>query len=334
VEGDNKMPAYAYKMKSEDLLEYIKEQIQQSDNKVFEAATQDLAKHFNVSAPTIDYHLKKLVRQKHLRLLPETGKYNRKLYALQPKTEFNLKDLDEFKKILNEKLQNKDKSKGKSTNIEKTLETVEKPKDNIQKQEEKQDKTEKAKTLDKTEEKGTQQEIAYTEDIPDFPNLNQEEPKIVHELTLDEQIEKFLEDTKNVATPEQLLTKEDREVLSVMNETIQQNIIYLKDLSQQLSTVQNKNLIQQLIDDRNRLLEENKMLREENNELRKQHTNQENHTKLDRNRLRNMQQNLIFELDNWLSLPNHALALKRREFHEAHIRNINEVFDYVLGLEK
>lgn len=154
------------------------------------------------------------------------------------------------------------------------------------------------------------------------------------ELTLDERIQQFLEDANKVHDANVLLHHEDREILSVINETIQQQQIYLKDLSEQLSTLQNKELIQSLIDDRNRLMKENERLRDEADTARAQASDTKDKYHIEENRVRFMHQLIIDTVDQFVKLPNHAIALGRHDFRNKISKEVRDLVKYVLGLEK
>lgn len=155
-------------------------------------------------------------------------------------------------------------------------------------------------------------------------------------LKLDDKIQSFLEKANSIEESTALLKKEDREILSVINETIQQNLVYLNDLSEQLSTVENKELIQHLIDERNKQQKEIENLREENKQLRaslQSQSRKQSKSSIDPNRIRFMQQRLVHTLDSYVELPNHALALQRKEFRSNMMKEIRDLVHYVLKLE-
>lgn len=269
------------------ILKEVQKIIEQSPGNKAEISSSDLADKFGVKAPTMDYHLDKLVQEGKLIVAKKRGKYNRRIFSLpkgykplQNQSHLNVvyDNIDEFKKVLKEKVQ-----------VEKEKNT--KKEDNIQ-------------------------------------NV-----KSIKELTLDDQIEMFLSQSEDIQTAEKLLAKEDREILSVVNESIQQQIIYLKDLADQLSTVQNKELIQKLIDERNQNQEKLQALQKENQKLKQQL--QENQGKYDiqPERIRMMQQLIMNTIDNYLDQPNHSLALGRREFRNKITKEVSDLAKYALNLE-
>jgi len=299
-------------------------------------SASELADMFNVQAPTMDYHLNKLVQSGRLILLDKRGKYNKKIYKLpsEHKDEdieavYDQNDLSYFQNILNDKIKKSNLSSKSSIETE----------DNVD-QHPKEEKSvpEESKELDPID------EVVETEiETPSFePKLmetkatveSKKEETSFDDLSLDSRIEYFLNQSANAPTADRLLKEEDREILSVMNESIHQNIVYLKDLSEQLSTVENKQLIQELIDERNEYLKEKSAIQDELQILRAQVQEKTGNFDLDPERIRLIQQNMFNVLDMYLDQPNHTLALSRRDFRSAMTKQINEAFTYILNLEK
>lgn len=327
------MTAVKRKIDRDEIYQRIVQMIKDSGQNKAEVSSSELADEFGVQPPTMDYHLKKLIDDGKLITSKKRGRYNRRIFMLPEKTEikkiFKKDDKDELKIFLQKKLKEKEvqdkieetKEIQEVDTVQEEVNTVQKPKDMVQDPVQKLDSFKKVSVLEKKA-----QPV-----LDDFETKDQEEVK---ELTLDEKIERFLEESNKVPTAEHLLTTKDRELLSVMNETIHQSIVYLKDLSEQLTTVQNKELIQQLIDERNSYLKEFDRLKEENESLKKQLQEASGKFDLDPGRLRLMQQNMINILDMYLDQPNHTLALSRREFRSAMTKQINDLFRYILNLEK
>jgi hypothetical protein len=334
------MNAPAKKVMKEDVFEYIKDLVRKNGTNEIQLSASQISKHFNISIPTAHYHITNLVNDGLLIQLPKRGKHNTKYYKVKEASDskssvklFNLNEIEKFKKELEKTL--KQTTKDLSSHVaDKSVSKTDTDHQEDTDQKQKEEKKEQHLSISETEESKEPVSVSY-EEIPDFPKLHSVTEPLLEEkpLTLDERIERFLKESENVASAEQLLTREDREVLAVMNETIQQNIVYLKDLSEQLSTIQNKKLIQELIDERNRLLEQIKRLNEQNELLQQQLKDTQEKHQLDPQRLRIMQQNIIHFVDTWLDQPNHALALGRRQFRETLVKHINDVFRYVLGLE-
>jgi DNA-binding transcriptional ArsR family regulator len=311
------------KVNRNQVYELVSEQINKSKNKEAELSSAKLAEQFGVPSQTMDYHLNKLVEEGLLEVLDRRGRYNRRIYVLgknaqeKPKTEvYQPNDMDAFKKRIKAALSQQKVTQG-IMDPALLVPQPELPKESPKKVEEEP----------KAEEPKTQ----YTEAIPDFPKQEELEVK---DLTLDEQIERFIHASKNVASAEQLLNQEDKEILSVVNETIQQNIIYLKDLTEQLSTVQNKQLIQHLIDERNGTQKLIEKLQEENRILSQQSNENKGKYDIDPQRVRFMQQHIISTLDTYLELPNHSLALGRHEFRKNMTKEVSDLIKYVLNMEK
>ncbi|MBR2246333.1 MAG: helix-turn-helix transcriptional regulator [Bacilli bacterium] len=306
--------------------------------------TAEIAKKYGVKGPTVDYHIKNLVNEGRLLLSNKRGKYNRKFYylpdskqeALPDKKIFTSGNIDQYRTILQEKMKD----------FSNVLDTVESNSKNEEQQGQQVEEVEQEAPVKENVEDEIKTENKQVEHIEE-PAINEEESDNQKEfvpqksidfsagdLNLDDKIQLFLKQSSHVPTPENLLTHQDREVLAVMNESIHQNIIYLKDLSEQLSTIQNKELIQQLIDERNIYLEEKTKIQEENEILRSELENNRGKFDLDPKRIRLAQQNIISVLDSFLDQPNHALALSRIEFRNTITKLINDAFRYVLNLEK
>ncbi|MGV7000274.1 hypothetical protein ACWA2C_16435 [Priestia megaterium] len=127
---------------------------------------------------------------------------------------------------------------------------------------------------------------------------------------------------------------EDREILSVMNETIQQTTVYLKDLSEQLSTIQNKQLIQHLIDDRNRTQEQMKRLEKEVEEAHALANQTKEKYEIEPDRVRFMHQMIVATVDNFVNQQNHSMALNRLNFRNQISKEVSDLVKYVLRLEE
>ncbi|CDQ41927.1 winged helix-turn-helix domain-containing protein [Virgibacillus salexigens] len=298
-----------------------------------EISASELADIFDVQAATMDYHLKKLVENGELLLSDKRGRYNRKIYKLPTDSSKNKSDdstnfsskMDQYKSMLQNKLKNKSFTSNLDKEKKEDKTTVEDESNDIENQVDYG--TNKVVPIREEDEK---QEESLDENYIDYyDNSNYND-----DVSLDAKIENFLYQSRNVPTAEKLLNQQDREVLSVMNESIQQHIIYLKDLSEQLSTVQNKELIQQLIDERNDYLKEKDQMQNEIDILRNQLEHQKGNFDLDPKRIRLIQQNLFNVLDTYLDQPNHTLALGRKEFRKAMTTQINDAFRYILNLEK
>ena len=119
-----------------------------------------------------------------------------------------------------------------------------------------------------------------------------------------------------------------------MNETINQTTVYLKDLSEQLSTLQNKQLIQALIDERNRTQKQMERLEKEVEDARKVADQTIEKYEVDPNRVRFMHQLIISTVDTFINQPNHAMALGRNDFRNKVSKEVSDLVKYVLHLEE
>jgi DNA-binding transcriptional ArsR family regulator len=297
--------------------------IKQSPDKEIEISSSELADSFGVQAPSMDYHLKILVEEGKLSLSPKRGRYNRKIYRLPAPANLQEnhttqtvtpEDSDQFKQFLDDYLT---KSKHSQEELDFQEEKVEeKP-------------TEIEEETNENQEKVIDQ-IPETETLPQI----EEKPLQIKELSLDERIEEFLNNANQVHDANVLLKHEDKEILSVMNETIHQTSIYLKDLSDQLSTIQNKELIQHLVDDRARMQSQIEKLEKEVDEARQQASQTKEQYEIDPNRVRFMQQMMIDTVDNYVNQANHSIALNRSSFRNKLSKELTDLVKYVLHLEK
>jgi DNA-binding transcriptional ArsR family regulator len=325
------MSAVPYrKVDRHQIYKEIAKLIEESANNEVEVSSSDLADRFGVQSPTMDYHLGKLLEEGLLAVSPKRGRYNRKIYRLP---------VDAKKPQMNQKEKPNIEVHKPFTNIEsanKFQEFLKQHKKKIEDppvQEEEKIEVEEKKLVAVAETQAKKDEVAVEVKTPEPPK---EKPQPVQsiELTLDDRIKQFLEDASMVHDPTVLLKHEDREILSVMNETMQQTSVYLKDLSEQLSTIQNKALIQGLIDDRNRMQKQLERVEKEADEARSQVDKTIEKYEVDPDRVRFMHQLIISTVDSYVNLPNHAMALGRQEFRNKVSKEINDLTKYVLHLEK
>lgn len=348
------------KVNRDDVYKEVAKEIELSPNGEAEISSSNLADKFGVQGPTMDYHLSVLVKNGALILSDKRGKYNKKIFKLPSNTNV-IENKNDAKADVHIPFQSKEsqekfnnfieqyKKKTKAKNNE-AAEVKEEQKDAVQEnkaieqqedeliannpgkyltnvftpvQTEEVEAPEEAKEVEVSEVKESAPE--HTVDASSFE---------IKELTLDQKIERFLNKTNQVHNAEELLSHQDKEILSVMNETIQQNMVYLKDLSEQLTTVNNKQLIQHLIDDRNRLNSEVEKLQKELEEARNQSQQTVEKYEIDPNRVRFMQQMIFDTLDNYVNQQNHALALGRIPFRNKISKEVNDLVKYALRLEK
>ena len=293
------MSAVPYrKVDREQVYQVIVDLINQSEQGETEISSSDLADRFDVQAPTMDYHLNKLIDEGKIAVAPKRGRYNRKIYRLPS----NTGDVQQESKA---EIHKPFESIESAEKFKKFLQEHAPKKGNVQEELELQPKEEKEEVIVETK-----------------------------ELSLDDRIKAFLKEAELVHDAEALLKHEDKEILSVMNETIQQTSVYLKDLSEQLSTIQNKQLIQHLIDDRNRMQGQMEHLENELKDARIQINKTIEKYEVDPTRVRFMHQMIIATVDDYMNMPNHALALGRPEFRKKITKEVSDLVKYVLHLEK
>lgn len=354
------------KVNRDDVYKEVAKEIELSPNGEAEISSSNLADKFGVQGPTMDYHLSVLVKNGALILSDKRGKYNKKIFKLPSNTNV-IENKNDAKADVHIPFQSKEsqekfnnfieqyKKKTKAKNNE-SAEVKEEQKDVVQENkaiEQQEDEliannpgkyltnvftpvqTEEVEEPKKVEAPEEAKEVEVSEVKESAPEHTVDAASFeIKELTLDQKIEKFLNKTNQVHNAEELLSHQDKEILSVMNETIQQNMVYLKDLSEQLTTVNNKQLIQHLIDDRNRLNSEVEKLQKELEEARNQSQQTVEKYEIDPNRVRFMQQMIFDTLDNYVNQQNHALALGRIPFRNKISKEVNDLVKYALRLEK
>lgn len=346
------------KIDRSQVLKEVSRLIQESNNGEIEISSSDLSDRFGVQAPTMDYHLNKLVEDGSLSISPKRGRYNRKIYRLPSgtKTEtvqeehqtqvhipFSSPESEEkYNDFINRYAQRKQtkKSDKEENHTQGELLEPETTKEDAKPAPNK--KAVSSASLEWKEEKITPDQSGPEDIEQDYERTkNKYQPVqtgklrayMDQELTLDEEVQRFLEETNRVHDAEALLKHEDREILSVMNETINQTTVYLKDLSEQLSTVANKQLIQHLIDDRNRMQAKMERLEKDAEEARKQVNQTKEQYEIEPERIRFMQQLIISTVDDYVNQTNQSLALGRREFRNKVSKEVKDLVSYVLRLE-
>lgn len=340
--------------------------IKESKNGEVEISSSDLSDRFGVQAPTMDYHLNKLVVEGRLSISPKRGRYNRKIYRIPSKTKSN----DQSDEVIEEKQTQVHIPFSSPESKSKYEEFLKSHAQHKQESEEQKEASEEQKQSNEVQEASRQYTAEKTESVssPDWDEYkrtssikeedNEEnvEEYLVEEssksyltmpaqsgksnlymdkeLTLDEEVQRFLEETNRVHNAEALLKHEDREILSVMNETINQTTVYLKDLSEQLSTVANKQLIQHLIDDRNRMQAKMERLEKDAEEARSQVNQTKEKYEVSPDRVRFMQQMIISTVDDYVNQTNQSLALGRKDFRNKVSKEVRDLVKYVLHLEE
>lgn len=353
------------KVNRDDVYKEVAKEIELSPNGEAEISSSNLADKFGVQGPTMDYHLSVLVKNGALILSDKRGKYNKKIFKLPSDTNV-IESKNDTKADVHIPFQSEESKEKFNNFIEQYKKTKSKKNEVVESKEEQKNPVQENKTVEQqedelmstnpgkyltsvftpvqTEEVEEPKKVKEPEEVEEIEVSEVKESVPEHtidaasfeikELTLDQKIEKFLNKTNQVHNAEELLSHQDKEILSVMNETIQQNMVYLKDLSEQLTTVNNKQLIQHLIDDRNRLNSEVEKLQKELEEARSQSQQTVEKYEIDPNRVRFMQQMIFDTLDNYVNQQNHALALGRIPFRNKISKEINDLVKYALRLEK
>lgn len=169
----------------------------------------------------------------------------------------------------------------------------------------------------------------------DFMEEKKPEPSAdisLTDLPLDEHIRVYLNKVNGTISSNEVLVKEDKEILSVTTETLQQTMVFIKDIMDQLTTVKSKDLINRLVEERNQHLEEIRKLREDKVELQELLQSKQNATVIDPQRVRFMQQILMATIDNYVSQANVSLTMNRTEFRDQAFKEIKDLVDYVLKI--
>lgn len=151
-------------------------------------------------------------------------------------------------------------------------------------------------------------------------------------LPLNEHINEYLEKVNGTISSESVLVKNDKEILSVTVETLQQTMVFIKDILDQLSTTKTKELIFRLIEERNDNLETIKKLEEQVLSLKEQIENMPKESPVDPQRIRFMQQILLSTVDSFVNQSNVSMTMNRKEFKEQAIKEIKDLVDYALGI--
>lgn len=348
-----------------DLIKYITEEIEKSPNKEFELSVTDLGKKYDVQGPTMDYHIKKLLEENVFVVADKKGKYSRKILVLpgseqaQPKAPV-INNMSSFKDLIQQKIDSGE-LKINNNDIDDEIEeitpvdstTQDKPSvGEILKSNVSLVKTDSSKDtydeplLPEEVEKVEVEEIENMYDEPLLPEESKNEVQILDKghhtvdryeapgLTLDNKIRRFLEESNKIPTANQLISRQDKEVISVMTESIQQHMVYLKDLMDTLKLVETLNMVRELIDERNKMLEEMQQMREEHRSLISSIQNDANQVSVDPQRVRLMHQIIINTVDTYLDQPNHSLALNRVDFRNSITKEVGDLANYILGIEK
>lgn len=150
---------------------------------------------------------------------------------------------------------------------------------------------------------------------------------------LDSEIMNFIHSAKSIYSSDILLSENDRNIISVLNETLQQNMLYFKSLTDALNVSQNVKLVQALIDERNKLIQEKEELQQTlkflQDEKKERIANE-----INPNRLRELQQNLISRTMIYLNSSNVDLSINRQDFKEEFLKSLSYLVNYALKIEE
>ena len=344
------------------LLYEIKKRIEESQNKEIEVVVTEYAKLLDVTDPTIKYHVDKFIESGELILINRVGAYGRKIVTLpqygikEKELEIGLGEKEAFEKFIEDSLKELsiplEEDSLLITEVEPQPEPEPEPKLEIQ--EEIQEENSNIDIEFKEDPIATVEviqspELVVQEAKPhkELDNKDEATPieskeervipmskeEMYQALSLDDKIEDFISRSNDMYDANVLLKQSDKEILSVMHETIQRNILYLKDLSDELGTVKNRELIKSLIDEREKMTRENKELQKELIALRDKQEVADSE-KINPQRVRELQQKLVSHTSIYLNSSSESIALNRKKFIKEFIENVSELVDYSLGYDK
>lgn len=336
-----------------EIFEYFKEQIINSIDHEFTHPTgAELEELFNSTVPNINYHIKNLSNKKKLIILDKLGEYNRKVYTLpefsnvkkDEDLEIGLGSLSKFEAYINQY-----KEANAETNETKPIKVDESDLLALDRKIKRKERNDFLTTFnDEVDDSVIDEESVAEEPIVDEV-VNEDEgiiiavgnetkdnffdKEVVKTITLDDKINKWITESNQIYEANVLLTQDDKSILSVLNETMQKNLHYMRDLTAELSTIKNKELIQSLIDRKNEDEKELKNLREEVKDLRNKQLTDAS-LKVDVKRIRELQQILIHRTSSYLNQGNADLALTRNEFKEDFLLHLSDLANTAVGLKK
>lgn len=339
------------KVNRTDVLRYISDKIKRSKHQRAEISPSEIGKALGAQGPAVDYHIKQLIKDQKIFVSQEKGKYNRKIFRLGDEVDsaafddsnpFSILEFLESDLFQNPEI---DDLMSLATSIEslKTDKTQKRIASTIS-------SDSKHEQVDVLEEKLEKQfEDSLDVDLPepiiqkDVVDVDSKMMDIAADLDdvwennqkpveLNEKIHAFLNQMQSVQKAEVLLQKDDKEILAVMAETIQQNINYLRDLSDQLSTIQNKQLILGLLDERQKLLEQQQLKDQQINDLQQQILSLQKQTlkQPDKQSIRKLQQMITHTVDSYIDGTSQSLALNRNVFRKQLLYEVSQLANYQL----
>lgn len=313
------------KVDRDELFEYIKTHMDEVGNIAISPSA--LAKEFDVATATMTHHLGVLTNQGKLVLTDMVGPQKKKVYRL------GAAGLPKQAKLLNPE-ENQDLIAQLRQNLRNYLPSGTAQNNEIKKEPDVVDEEppvpQPEQETDHTAEDQQQEEVQEKSSSDSSPLHDKEFQRAIieREKSLDDEIRDY-EARRKSSSAETILTKDDREILSIASESLLQFQIFFKDLTDQLSTVEDKKFIQSLLDERNRNLEEIQNLQSQVTTLSQtvnQITDQKGKDKESEQRAKDIYQALLYTIDTFVEQPAHAMYLNRTEFRKDIGDKIKELF--------
>jgi|GEM_PF-3038892 len=318
------------KVDRDELFEYIKTHMDEVGNIAISPSA--LAKEFNVATATMTHHLGVLTNQGKLVLTDMVGPQKKKVYRLGaaglPK-QAKLINPEENQDLIAQLRQNLRNYLPSGTGQSAQNNEIKKEPDVVEEPPAPQPEQEKDHTADTQQQEAPQQEeVQEQSSSSPLDDKEFQQAIIEREKSLDDEIRDY-EARRKSSSAETILTKDDREILSIASESLLQFQIFFKDLTDQLSTVEDKRFIQSLLDERNRNLEEIQNLQSQVTTLSQavnQITDQKGKDKESEQRAKDIYQALLYTIDTFVEQPAHAMYLNRTEFRKDIGDKIKELF--------
>jgi DNA-binding Lrp family transcriptional regulator len=320
----------SYKVRDDQVISLIKEHMRVPHSDKYDIKTTKLGKMLGIKPSSATYRVKRLIDLGYLVPTGTRGSYNKELFRIssswdkkiqKQSQELNTKELENKsqKQIEESKTENKKSTKTNKSADHSSKSTVIYP-----------DQYTSIKDLIKKE----MEEQISSQPIDIKPEKEKSiQPLVSKPLTLDDRIQQYLATMKRVPKADDLIQHNDKEVLSVMNQSLQEILVYIKDLAQQLSTSENRKLIQNLIEERNKNLNTIQDLQAQVDSLKEENLKIRQKYQLDPKRIRQMQQLIISIVDNYVSLSNVQLTMDRDKFRKMMFEQVGHLADYVLHVE-
>lgn len=179
--------------------------------------------------------------------------------------------------------------------------------------------------------RGLEGQQSFIDFIEEGTEEKSPEPEMT-QLPLNEHIKSYLSKVNGTISSNEVLVKDDKEILSITVETLQQTMVFIKDVLDQLSTSKTKDLIIRLVDDREENLKTIESLKKEIDQLKQELEDKPKGSNLNPQRVRFMQQILLSTVDSYVNQNNVSMTLNRQEFKEQIFKEIKDLADYALGI--